>query len=179
MVPVHRQRRPRPQRQQAHQQGAPRAAREPRCRPCRRLLLRGEEPLSLLAGLVIPGPGAASALLTGAAPALPAACVQVQSFDQDFDSMNKALKLSCLKGLPVRVVRSFKASASPCLTTRRGGGGNNTACTAALPAGGRASSAPGLQAAGCSQLAMAAGQLQGTSRDPDTAQNLRKSFGPA
>lgn len=28
---------------------------------------------------------------------------------QAFDSMNKALKLSCTKGLPVRVVRSFKA----------------------------------------------------------------------
>lgn len=33
---------------------------------------------------------------------------QVQSFDQEFESMNKALKLSCIKGLPVRVVRSFK-----------------------------------------------------------------------
>lgn len=29
---------------------------------------------------------------------------------QTFDNMNKALKLSCTKGLPVRVVRSFKAS---------------------------------------------------------------------
>jgi hypothetical protein len=29
---------------------------------------------------------------------------------QTFDSMNKALKLSCTKGLPLRVVRSFKAS---------------------------------------------------------------------
>ncbi len=36
--------------------------------------------------------------------------LQVQSFDQDFENMNKALKLSCVKGLPVRVVRSFKAS---------------------------------------------------------------------
>lgn len=33
---------------------------------------------------------------------------QVQSFDQTFDNMNKALKLSCTKGLPVRVVRSYK-----------------------------------------------------------------------
>ena len=31
-----------------------------------------------------------------------------QSFDQKFESMNAALKLSCLRGLPVRVVRSFK-----------------------------------------------------------------------
>ena len=35
---------------------------------------------------------------------------QVQSFDQEFENMNKALKLSCIKGLPVRVVRSFKVS---------------------------------------------------------------------
>jgi E3 ubiquitin-protein ligase UHRF1 len=35
-----------------------------------------------------------------------------QSFDQTFDSMNKALKLSCTKGLPVRVVRSFKEKRS-------------------------------------------------------------------
>ena len=35
---------------------------------------------------------------------------QVQSFDQEFENMNKALKLSCVKGLPVRVVRSFKVS---------------------------------------------------------------------
>lgn len=34
--------------------------------------------------------------------------VQVQSFDQTFDKMNLALKLSCIKGLPVRVVRSCK-----------------------------------------------------------------------
>jgi hypothetical protein len=33
---------------------------------------------------------------------------QVQSFDQEFENMNKALKLSCMRGLPVRVVRSFK-----------------------------------------------------------------------
>jgi len=38
-------------------------------------------------------------------------CLQIQSFDQEFENMNKALKLSCIKGLPVRVVRSFKASA--------------------------------------------------------------------
>lgn len=37
---------------------------------------------------------------------------KVQSFDQTFESMNKALKLSCLKGLPVRVVRSFKEKRS-------------------------------------------------------------------
>lgn len=37
---------------------------------------------------------------------------QVQSFDQTFENMNKALKLSCLKGLPVRVVRSFKEKRS-------------------------------------------------------------------
>ena len=34
--------------------------------------------------------------------------VQVQSFDQTFDKMNKALLVSCQKGLPVRVVRSHK-----------------------------------------------------------------------
>ena len=33
---------------------------------------------------------------------------KVQSFDQTFDKMNKALLLSCEKGLPVRVVRSHK-----------------------------------------------------------------------
>ena len=37
--------------------------------------------------------------------------VQVQSFDQTFDKMNLALKLSCTKGLPVRVVRSCKVRA--------------------------------------------------------------------
>ncbi|EFN57966.1 hypothetical protein CHLNCDRAFT_20354 [Chlorella variabilis] len=35
-----------------------------------------------------------------------------QSFDQVFESMNKALKLSCTKGLPVRVVRSYKEKRS-------------------------------------------------------------------
>lgn len=35
-------------------------------------------------------------------------CVQVQSFDQKFENMNKALLLSCQKGMPVRVVRSHK-----------------------------------------------------------------------
>ena len=40
---------------------------------------------------------------------------KVQSFDQTFDKMNKALLLSCEKGLPVRVVRSHKAS-SPALS---------------------------------------------------------------
>jgi E3 ubiquitin-protein ligase UHRF1 len=41
--------------------------------------------------------------------------VQVQSFDQTFENMNKALKTSCLKGLPVRVVRSFKVQRPPFL----------------------------------------------------------------
>ncbi|GAB4818166.1 hypothetical protein N2152v2_005212 [Parachlorella kessleri] len=35
-----------------------------------------------------------------------------QSFDQKFESSNKALQVSCLKGLPVRVVRSFKEKRS-------------------------------------------------------------------
>jgi len=35
-----------------------------------------------------------------------------QSFDQEFTNMNLALKLSCMKGLPVRVVRSFKEKRS-------------------------------------------------------------------
>ena len=35
-----------------------------------------------------------------------------QSFDQKFESMNAALKLSCQRGLPVRVVRSFKEKRS-------------------------------------------------------------------
>ncbi|CAL5219145.1 g922 [Coccomyxa viridis] len=37
---------------------------------------------------------------------------KVQSFDQTFDKMNKALLLSCEKGLPVRVVRSHKEKRS-------------------------------------------------------------------
>lgn len=37
---------------------------------------------------------------------------KIQSFDQTFENMNKALKLSCEKGLPVRVVRSFKEKRS-------------------------------------------------------------------
>jgi E3 ubiquitin-protein ligase UHRF1 len=37
---------------------------------------------------------------------------KLQSFDQKFESMNKALLTSCLKGLPVRVVRSFKEKRS-------------------------------------------------------------------
>lgn len=37
---------------------------------------------------------------------------KLQSFDQTFDSMNLALKLSCEKGLPVRVVRSHKEKRS-------------------------------------------------------------------
>lgn len=35
-----------------------------------------------------------------------------QSFDQKFESMNLALKESCMKGLPVRVVRSYKEKRS-------------------------------------------------------------------
>ncbi|CAK7336040.1 unnamed protein product [Dovyalis caffra] len=35
-----------------------------------------------------------------------------QSFDQKFDKMNEALRLSCLKGYPVRVVRSHKEKRS-------------------------------------------------------------------
>eukprot|EP00775_Hariotina_reticulata_P002915 gene2915-3202_t len=35
-----------------------------------------------------------------------------QSFDQEFENMNKALKISCLRGLPVRVVRSAKEKRS-------------------------------------------------------------------
>jgi len=38
--------------------------------------------------------------------------LQTQSFDQTFDNMNAALKMSCVKGLPVRVVRSFKEKRS-------------------------------------------------------------------
>jgi E3 ubiquitin-protein ligase UHRF1 len=38
--------------------------------------------------------------------------VQNQSFDQEFENMNKALKISCLRGLPVRVVRSAKEKRS-------------------------------------------------------------------
>lgn len=34
--------------------------------------------------------------------------VQIQSFDQKFESYNEALRLSCIHGLPVRVVRSHK-----------------------------------------------------------------------
>lgn len=37
---------------------------------------------------------------------------KVQSFDQEFASMNLALKLSCERGLPVRVVRSHKEKRS-------------------------------------------------------------------
>lgn len=35
---------------------------------------------------------------------------KIQSFDQTFDKMNKALLTSCEKGLPVRVVRSHKVA---------------------------------------------------------------------
>lgn len=37
---------------------------------------------------------------------------KIQSFDQTFDNMNLALRLSCEKGLPVRVVRSHKEKRS-------------------------------------------------------------------
>ena len=37
---------------------------------------------------------------------------KVQSFNQEFTSMNQALKLSCERGLPVRVVRSHKEKRS-------------------------------------------------------------------
>eukprot|EP00803_Ostreobium_quekettii_P004869 evm.model.scf_2802.1 EVM.evm.TU.scf_2802.1 scf_2802:4569-18339(+) len=37
---------------------------------------------------------------------------KVQSFDQEFQSTNLALKMSCIKGLPVRVVRSYKEKRS-------------------------------------------------------------------
>ncbi|KAF0890612.1 hypothetical protein E2562_003808 [Oryza meyeriana var. granulata] len=36
-----------------------------------------------------------------------------QSFDQKFDKLNAALRVSCLNGYPVRVVRSFKEKRSP------------------------------------------------------------------
>ena len=36
--------------------------------------------------------------------------LQEQSFDQKFESSNKALLISCQKGLPLRVVRSHKVS---------------------------------------------------------------------
>lgn len=38
---------------------------------------------------------------------------KIQSFDQTFDKMNKALLISCEKGLPVRVVRSHKVPTLP------------------------------------------------------------------
>ena len=37
---------------------------------------------------------------------------KTQSFDQKFEAMNKALRTSCEKGLPVRVVRSYKEKRS-------------------------------------------------------------------
>lgn len=37
---------------------------------------------------------------------------KIQSFDQEFENMNKALQTSCLRGLPVRVVRSYKEKRS-------------------------------------------------------------------
>lgn len=39
--------------------------------------------------------------------------VQEQSFDQKFESSNKALLISCQKGLPLRVVRSHKVWRPP------------------------------------------------------------------
>jgi hypothetical protein len=50
-----------------------------------------------------------------------AAAVQV------FESMNKALKLSCTKGLPLRVVRSFKASSAAGACA-----GHTSACAAVM-----------------------------------------------
>lgn len=41
------------------------------------------------------------------------ATMQEQSFDQKFESSNKALLISCQKGLPLRVVRSHKVYAHP------------------------------------------------------------------
>lgn len=41
-----------------------------------------------------------------------AMAVQEQSFDQKFESSNKALLISCQKGLPLRVVRSHKVASS-------------------------------------------------------------------
>ena len=38
---------------------------------------------------------------------------KTQSFDQKFDKSNLALKVSCMQGLPVRVVRSHKARLVP------------------------------------------------------------------
>jgi hypothetical protein len=37
---------------------------------------------------------------------------QVQSFDQEFSLCNEALRVSCAKGLPVRVLRSYKEKRS-------------------------------------------------------------------
>jgi E3 ubiquitin-protein ligase UHRF1 len=37
---------------------------------------------------------------------------QEQSSDQEFEAANKALLMSCLRGLPVRVVRSYKEKRS-------------------------------------------------------------------
>jgi len=46
---------------------------------------------------------------------------KIQSFDQTFDKMNKALLISCEKGLPVRVVRSHKVPPiSHMIITQRG-----------------------------------------------------------
>ena len=36
--------------------------------------------------------------------------VQTQSFEQEFKSYNEALRVSCIKGLPIRVVRSHKVA---------------------------------------------------------------------
>ena len=47
--------------------------------------------------------------------------LQVQDFDQEFTLMNKALQLSCEKGLPVRVVRSHKVNTTALLRSRAPG----------------------------------------------------------
>jgi hypothetical protein len=54
----------------------------------------------------------------GAPPSLPSPDpprpppAQVQSFDQEFSLCNEALRVSCVKGLPVRVLRSYKEKRS-------------------------------------------------------------------
>ncbi|XP_019069299.1 E3 ubiquitin-protein ligase ORTHRUS 2-like [Solanum lycopersicum] len=39
---------------------------------------------------------------------------KLQSFDQKFEKLNEALRVNCLKGYPVRVVRSHKESSCVC-----------------------------------------------------------------
>ncbi|XP_027772787.1 E3 ubiquitin-protein ligase ORTHRUS 2-like [Solanum pennellii] len=43
---------------------------------------------------------------------------KLQSFDQKFEKLNEALRVSCLKGYPVRVVRSHKESSCVCTRQR-------------------------------------------------------------